>query len=50
MILLTAMTQSEDKQHGLDIGAADYITKPISPSILLDRVKTHLLAKHEPQQ
>jgi response regulator RpfG family c-di-GMP phosphodiesterase len=30
---------------GLELGAADYITKPISPPIVLARVKTQLLLK-----
>ena len=42
VIFLTAMTSMEDEQKGLELGAADYITKPISPPIVLARVKTQL--------
>jgi putative two-component system response regulator len=45
VIFLTAMSKSEDEQLGLEVGAVDYITKPISPPILLARLKTHLLLK-----
>jgi len=31
-----------DEKKGLETGAVDYITKPISPAIVLARVKTHL--------
>ena len=42
VIFLTAKVQVEDEQLGFDVGAVDYITKPVSPPILLARVKTHL--------
>ena len=42
IIFLTAMNATEDEKKGLDLGAADYITKPISPPIVLARVKTQL--------
>jgi class 3 adenylate cyclase len=42
VIFLTALTSPEEEQHGLDLGAADYITKPISPPIVLARVNAHL--------
>ncbi|GAB2176777.1 response regulator [Dongia sp. agr-C8] len=45
VIFLTAMTKSEDERIGLEAGAVDYITKPISPPILLARVRTHLQLK-----
>ncbi|HVY98673.1 MAG TPA: two-component system response regulator [Dongiaceae bacterium] len=45
VIFLTAMSKSEDERVGLEAGAVDYITKPISPPILLARVKTHLQLK-----
>jgi ribulose-phosphate 3-epimerase len=32
----------EEEQFGLDLGATDYITKPISPPVLLARVRLHL--------
>ena len=42
VIFLTALTSPEEEQFGLDLGAVDYITKPISPPIVLARVHTHL--------
>ncbi len=42
VIFLTAMSAAEDEKKGLEMGAADYITKPISPPIVLARVKTQL--------
>jgi len=42
VIFVTAMTEMEDEKMGLEIGAADYITKPISPPILKARIATHL--------
>jgi len=45
VIFLTAKSQEEDETRGLALGAVDYITKPISPPILKERVKNHLLLK-----
>ncbi|SDK35843.1 putative two-component system response regulator [Maridesulfovibrio ferrireducens] len=42
IIFVTAMVNVEDEAHGFEIGAVDYITKPVSPPIVLARVKTHL--------
>ncbi len=45
IIFLTAKSQEEDEAKGLSLGAVDYIAKPISPPILKERVKNHLLLK-----
>ena len=45
VIFLTAKAQEEDEEKGLNLGAVDYITKPISPPIVLARVATHLHLK-----
>ncbi len=45
VIFLTAKVEIEDETRGLSLGAADYITKPISPPIVLARVRTHLQLK-----
>jgi len=45
VIFLTARTEVEDEQKGFDAGCVDYITKPISPPIVLARVKTHVMLK-----
>lgn len=42
VIFLTALSSVQQEQHGLDLGAVDYITKPISPPVLLARTKSHL--------
>lgn len=42
VIFLTAMSAMEDEKKGLEMGAADYVTKPISPPIVLARIKTQL--------
>ncbi len=39
VILLTAMSEIEDKINGLDSGADDYLTKPISMGELLARIR-----------
>ena len=45
VIFLTAKTEVGDESQGLELGAVDYITKPISPPIVLARIKTHLALK-----
>ena len=45
VLFLTALASAEDEKKGLELGAEDYITKPISPAILLARVSTHLRIK-----
>lgn len=42
VIFVTAMSDVEDERKGLELGAVDYVTKPVSPAILLARIKTHL--------
>lgn len=42
VIFVTALSEQADEQKGLELGAVDYITKPISPAIVLVRVRTHL--------
>jgi putative two-component system response regulator len=54
VIFLTARSQEDDEARGFELGAVDYITKPISPPILMARVQTQIslqqarksLAKH----
>lgn len=45
VIFLTARAETSDEQLGFELGAVDYITKPISPPIVLARVKTNLTLK-----
>ena len=42
VIFMTALGESEDKVHGLSLGAIDYVTKPFNESEVLARVRTHL--------
>ncbi|WP_052507208.1 response regulator [Desulfonatronovibrio magnus] len=42
VIFITAMNEIEDEAHGFEVGAVDYITKPVSPPIVQARVRTHL--------
>ncbi len=45
VIFVTAMGEVEDEERGFEVGAVDYITKPISPPIVRARVKTHIELK-----
>ena len=45
VIFLTAKAEIEDEMKGFELGAVDYITKPISPPVVLARVNTHLQLK-----
>jgi len=45
VIFLTAKTDVDAETMGLNLGAVDYLTKPISPAIALARVRNHLLLK-----
>jgi putative two-component system response regulator len=45
VIFLTAKVEVEDEKKGLELGAVDYLTKPVSPPIVMARVKNHLALK-----
>ena len=42
VIMVTARTQSEDIVKALELGANDYLTKPVDFPVALARVRTHL--------
>ena len=42
VIIISALAEQEDEYRGLELGAVDYITKPVSPRIVEARVRTHL--------
>ena len=42
VIFVTALGDGDDEREGLELGAADYVTKPISPQILKEKISTHL--------
>lgn len=45
IIFVTAREEAADETAGFDAGGVDYITKPIHPSIVRARVRTHLELK-----
>ncbi len=42
VIFVTALSDETDEAQGFDIGAVDYITKPVSKAVVRARVRTHL--------
>ena len=42
VIFVTSLRDPESEAKGLEMGAADYITKPISPPIVRARVRNHI--------
>jgi putative two-component system response regulator len=49
VIFLTVKSEVTDEVKGFDLGAVDYIAKPMSPPIVRARVRSHL-ALHQAQQ
>ena len=45
IIFLTALSHADEEKMGLQMGAADFITKPVNPPVLLARVATQLKVK-----
>ncbi|ABM02818.1 response regulator receiver modulated diguanylate cyclase [Psychromonas ingrahamii 37] len=50
VIFISAMSDIGDETKGLEVGAVDYITKPISPAIVKARVKNHLKLQEAMQE
>jgi len=42
IIFLTAMTKTQDEAKGIELGAVDFIVKPFSQQVLLNRINNHL--------
>lgn len=42
VIFCTAMSEVEDERRGFELGCVDYLTKPVSPPLVIARVRTHL--------
>ena len=42
VLFVTAMAEAEDEARGLELGAIDYLAKPINPSLVKARVRNHL--------
>ncbi len=47
VIFVTGMDEEREEARGLELGAIDYITKPLSRPILLARVRNHLELKRQ---
>ena len=45
VVFVTALAEAGDEERGLQLGAADYIHKPIQPAVVLARVRVQLEAK-----
>lgn len=45
VIFVTAMDATDDEVRGLELGAADYITKPVRPAVVIARTQTQLELK-----
>ena len=50
VLFLTARTEISDKLKGFEVGAVDYITKPIQKEEVIARVETHLLLVEQKRQ
>ncbi|HVZ01773.1 MAG TPA: diguanylate cyclase [Dongiaceae bacterium] len=50
VIFVTAMDEEREEAKGLELGAIDYITKPLSPPILRARVRNHIDLKRQRDQ
>ncbi|MDP3179808.1 MAG: PAS domain S-box protein, partial [Spirochaetaceae bacterium] len=47
VIFLTAKVMAADEKQGLELGAVDYIRKPVDPEIVRTRIKMHLERKDQ---
>lgn len=50
VIFITAKSDVENEQYGLELGAIDYITKPICPPLVQARVRNHLALYNQNQE
>ncbi|MBF0138835.1 MAG: response regulator [Magnetococcales bacterium] len=51
ILFVTGRNDEADQNKGLALGAAGYLTKPVSPPTLLELVRTHVAAKrHRDEQ
>jgi two-component system alkaline phosphatase synthesis response regulator PhoP len=39
VVFLSAMGQEQEIQHGMDVGAVEYILKPFAPDVLMNKVR-----------
>jgi len=47
VIFVTAKSEAEDEERGLNLGAVDYVTKPFHLSIVLARIRNHIQLKRQ---
>ncbi len=47
VIFVTARDSTEDETQGLEVGAVDFITKPVNPPVVRARVRTHIDLKRQ---
>jgi len=47
VIFVTAHTDTDQETLGLDLGAVDFITKPVVPAVVKARVRTHVTLKQQ---
>ena len=45
IIFVTSQESPEEETRGLEVGAVDFITKPVNPAVVRARVRTHLTLK-----
>lgn len=50
VIFMTALSDTVDKVHGFELGAVDYITKPLQQEEVVARVRIHLTLEHQKQE
>lgn len=47
VIFLTALNDAAEETRGLELGAVDFIAKPVNPAVVQARVRTHLTVKKQ---
>ncbi len=50
VIFVTALAEASDEALGLQMGVADYLTKPVNPELLRLRIRTQLELRHHRRQ
>lgn len=50
VIFVTAMSEIDDEAQGFAVGCVDYVTKPVSPAIVLARVKAQLALANQSRE
>lgn len=50
IIFVTARDEPEHEVKGLEMGAVDFISKPVHSSIVLARIRTHVVLKQQSEQ